>query len=735
MAKGLYFYKLVSPYKEDITKDCKLTINEIDSNFISLKDMDIKCLTFDKETNRIILTRNSKDELPLYADLSSLVEGGTYDFNVEYNKDKGEIRISWNGQTTVIDGLLTEKTALTRVNTDSTLFGLGTAKWPLGINIVDRTGQYRPCIKYVNVAGGERMPSPHSVKRGDRYVTREYVSDYGYLYDYKGVQAISEDLHFGWRVPTKQDWDGMLNAVEPCECDRTHANTVCNKVFGKFAGKLLKSSHEWEGDAAQQDPEQHEHHEPCGCHEHDHDHCNCQGEDWFENVDDKCYHYHKEDECGEHHPKRKPCDPHGVDAFGLRILPAGYGDGCELQDYFGKRGAYWTNTMISNTDVYAKRFDANKSGVVQIAASPRTIMSLRLVKDYDGANFREVEFINGLTFHCVLMPSLTAKSGFQIWTSENVAFSQKKYCPREIEINECAFTIQLFTAEWNGFEWVKKPLQEGDSVVLFTGLEDDTYAEYRVIHGELVSVASEIYEDVYAKIQNLICEINARIDAEETARQEADEALQEQIDELREQTSGTTEEIIERIEEIEEAINEIDETISGISEDVETISGDVETLKEDLSGETEARIEADEELAERISGVSQDLADETEAREAADEALSGAIETVATELADEKEAREAADEALSGAIETVASDLADETEERIAADEALSGAVETVASDLADEISRATERENEIENRLISRGEYESVEGVLTLFTESGDAITTIQFNGNYGEF
>ena len=30
--KGLYYYKLVSEYPEDITKQCKLTINEIDSN-------------------------------------------------------------------------------------------------------------------------------------------------------------------------------------------------------------------------------------------------------------------------------------------------------------------------------------------------------------------------------------------------------------------------------------------------------------------------------------------------------------------------------------------------------------------------------------------------------------------------------------------------------------------------------------------------------------------------------
>ena len=41
MTRGLYYYKLVSPYPEDVTKNCKLTINEIDSNFFELKNEDI----------------------------------------------------------------------------------------------------------------------------------------------------------------------------------------------------------------------------------------------------------------------------------------------------------------------------------------------------------------------------------------------------------------------------------------------------------------------------------------------------------------------------------------------------------------------------------------------------------------------------------------------------------------------------------------------------------------------
>ena len=50
MSESLYFYKLVSPYKEDVTKNCKLTINEVDSNFLTLKDNDIKSADFDRES-------------------------------------------------------------------------------------------------------------------------------------------------------------------------------------------------------------------------------------------------------------------------------------------------------------------------------------------------------------------------------------------------------------------------------------------------------------------------------------------------------------------------------------------------------------------------------------------------------------------------------------------------------------------------------------------------------------
>ena len=79
---GLYFYKLVSPYAEDVTKDCKLTINEIDHNFLTLKDADIKDGTFNGDENTIVLNRNNGDKIVI--DMSSVLNDITYGFDVEY---------------------------------------------------------------------------------------------------------------------------------------------------------------------------------------------------------------------------------------------------------------------------------------------------------------------------------------------------------------------------------------------------------------------------------------------------------------------------------------------------------------------------------------------------------------------------------------------------------------------------------------------------------------------------
>ena len=177
MANGLYYYKLQSPYPEDVTKNCKLTINEIDSNFLNLKDVDIKSAEFDRESKTLVLTRNNGEKL--IVDLSDIT------YNLSVNTDCSEsgytITMQFDGkdgpQTVVIDKLVTVDNLmsiigsdiLTKVITDGTLKGDGTIDSPLGISGVEKTGMYAPVNGKIDLTNGGRLPEV--AKLGTRYVT------------------------------------------------------------------------------------------------------------------------------------------------------------------------------------------------------------------------------------------------------------------------------------------------------------------------------------------------------------------------------------------------------------------------------------------------------------------------------------------------------------------------------------------------------------------------------------
>lgn len=156
MANSLYFYKLESPYTEDVTKNCKLTINEIDSNFLALKDDDIKNAVLDKENEQLILTRNNGETI--VADMSALA----YDLEVSFEDSLGiqsgaTLTIKYDSgrqcKNTTISGLITVdnlnsvlgKDILTKVITDGSLKGEGTLTSPLGLKGTEQTRSISPC--------------------------------------------------------------------------------------------------------------------------------------------------------------------------------------------------------------------------------------------------------------------------------------------------------------------------------------------------------------------------------------------------------------------------------------------------------------------------------------------------------------------------------------------------------------------------------------------------------------
>lgn len=545
MAKGLFFYKLISPYTEDVTKNCKLTINEIDSNFLVLKDADIKKSEFDEETNFLVLTRNNGETLAV--DLSPLVDEAIKKLSVSYDITTGKIVIRYGDEVTTIDGLVTEMTLeeCKKVITDGTILGNGTYGAPLGIDPLELTGQYKPAISFIDMTTEPAGELPAENVLGDRYVTLEKRNMAGYLYDFTAVQQIEQYLNMlnnGWRIPTKEDWDSMLNAIEICDEARNHTSTMANVQLGQLAGKFLKSKDEeshrgktvkiWKkcGDVTVG---------CCGCND------TIQTGDSYTTVTD---------EDGDT-LNVKDVSPSGIDSYGFRVLPTGYHDGCKVQYYCGEKGGLWTNTISQITDVYVKRFDANKTGVVQIAVSPLEMHGLRLVKDYDGNNFRQAETISGITYNTVMMPTIGAEHGYTIWTADN--FASKTDEGTYTEVGDCLDELVdgdglvYYMNYWDGVCWRKKPLEEGDSIVLniaytdgsgHTSLdyEDGLVAvhdvEFRIIDGVLVAVNDILFGDVVSSVENAIGsqvnELRQMLDDESDERNNADVSIQERIDKV-----------------------------------------------------------------------------------------------------------------------------------------------------------------------------------------------------------
>jgi len=752
---GLYYYKLVSPYPEDVTKNCKLTINEIDSNFFNLKENDIKTAEFIRNDKTLVLTRYNGEKLIV------LLDDVTY--NLDVKKDCGEkgttLTITYDGKdgvkTVSVENILTMDNLmdvigsdiLTKVITDGTLKGNGTMTSPLGIAGVEKTGSLAPVKEVFDLTNGEKLPE--KAKLGTRYITKEYVSDYGYLYNGAGVAKISdklrkefisentkkEDERYAWRVPSKADWDALLNSIEPkgvdsCIC-RNHDSIDCHVDLGCIAGKMLKSE--------------------CGC--YNQPDCECSSkkpgsgcEDNFDEIDDE-----------QVVPEYDPNSPVGVDNYGMTILPTGYGTFNKTfarvgHNEFGERSYFWTTTQVmpGRQDYYVKVFSCDKGTVYQVAECPDPYYSVRLVKDYDGSNYRDSEYIDGILYKTILFP----EAG-QIWLASNYADTEG-FIPYEIggqipeylnPSEELLYDrrVELFVNEWNGKYWEKRVIEDGETVVV----QDPCY------NGEGSGNTTTV-----VWIDSEGCEHTVTVEIPKVAQTNIEYRAYIIDDYCNKDLINTDDLVVERVLSIlvpmleQERWERIkaDEALSGAidTEREERISADT-ALSAAIETEREERISADTELWEA-------LLEEAEQRIAADEALSGAIET-------EREERISADTALSAAIET-------EREERISADtelwdalneeisarteadeelwEALSAETEArIAEDerldqkIDDEIERATAREDEIDGQLIdwsknpftlsasTEGEYNLV---LPSKDENEEHFIKIKFNGSFGK-
>ena len=717
MSKGLYYYKLQSPYPEDVTKNCKLTINEIDSNFLSLKDEDIKSAVFDKESKAVILTRNDGDTIAV--DLSD----ATYNLNVDKDcTDSGvTLTITFDGkngqESFTINNIVTadtfknviENNVLSKVITDGTLKGDGTVTAPLGINGTEKTGVLAPVKEVIDLTNGRKLPT--AAKKGTRYLTIEYINDYGYLYNVAALSKISDAAKAdgkGWRVPSKADWDALLNSIEPCSY-ANHETASCHAELGRYAGKYLKSECGWVG---QED-------------------CSCTSTKPMNGCELPSTDNSYVDAGDSTVPSQTIDTPKGIDKYGFGILPSGYAmlDGYNRPTFneYKNTAIFWTTSHVygdENQDIYVKKFDWNKSGVMQEAQCPTPYLSVRLVKDYDGSNYFDTEYIDGVAYKTVLMPKSK-----QVWLASNYAkkegfikYTEGGEVPEVVDVNNGQVRDNrkvMFINEWNGDYWEKRPMNEGETVIVEDNCSMSGSSEIKTICWSNEDGEKECVEvDIPTVVQN---NLSYRVYTTENC----DQALVNVDDLATERILNTIIPIIEN--ERKERLESESEIRLAISAETQArISGDTElsrrleleesnrktadtNLWAEINNEKLARENGDAELSRRID---EEISARTEADNAIEEkinSLSGdtnaSLEAIRAAISAETNAREEADadlntklngevERAKGAEAALSDRIKAEGERAIQAENSLSTRID-------DEVSRATSREDEIDNQLV----------------------------------
>ena len=517
MIKGITYYKLVSDYEGAIPpKDCGLKGEEIDNNFYVLEGRDIKSVTV--EDNRIVITLVNGETISSDEVFNDFVKDLSFDFDAE----TGTLYITQNGQTTEITGFgIDDECCFKGVYTDESLTGKGTIDDPLSISPAFRPGSFAPVHGLIDKTQGETLPDTTGLAIGTRYLVKDYMNEFGMLYCYKGVQQICCELDLinsEWRIPRKEDWDDMLNAVEPFEEDRNHSDKRGNQWLGKYAGKLLKSLHTADFDYwTYEEPEEEEpEDDPCS-------HC-C-------DEDDPCRPCH----CGEHsgcHDKPTVITPEGTDQYGFDIVPTGYGvdvAGRINCAGFGDIATFWTSEVTRDKAVaYIKGFQWNETRVQQDIVPTNQYHALRLVKDYNGHNYYGREEILGNEYDTVLMPSLSG--GSKVWTAVNFAKTGEDLCAIEPGCGneDLPKTIVYYIVEWTGENWVSTAVKEGYTVTIIV---NGTPIDYHIVinqetgDAELVPNAEGVADEVIEIIQERLDGLSDKIDAEHAKNEEQDGRL------------------------------------------------------------------------------------------------------------------------------------------------------------------------------------------------------------------
>lgn len=569
--EGVTYFKLKSEFDGDYTKHCGLLGEEIDENFYFLRGYDIEKVSVDEKRN-LIIERVDKDYEPLVVNIGEELGQPSFAFN----KETGVITVTYpDGTKSQMDGFLVEGKDI-RMATDSTLNGNGTIFNPLRISPVETTGTFAPADEYFDLTYGDKMPD--GKRKGYRVVSKEKIDNFGCLYPFSAVKKIQNELTeegSQWRVPTKKDWDELLNALE-CPEDRNHSAITCTWL-GKVAGAGIKSANMWE----------------------------------------------------EHKTLPTETPTNGQDVRGLTVYPVGITpDRNEIlnandsdAEGFGQIAGMWTNTLNDEGNAFVKIFGYNSAKVDQDTYGEGARMSIRLVKEYEYGNYNEIETILGFPYPTELVYGVHDDFQYvKIWTKINLYSDAEAL--NGIRSNEWSAVtdsdrgvkIIYFINEWDGSEWHKKPMEDGDSIVIIN-YNDAPYHEWRIVNGELVDTVDAIKNEFSEELEK----INGRIDDEIAARESSDDKI---------------EDAIKKEAEVRKSAD--DSLLLAIQDEVRTRFNADKSIEEAIKKEADVRKSADDSL---LAAVQQ----EVEIRKSADDSLLLAIQN-------ESEIRKSADDSLHTAI-------------------------------------------------------------------------------------
>ena len=216
---------------DDVTKDCKLTMQDLDDNFLTLKDFDIKEGYYDIETKEFHLVRNNPDLPHVIINMEGVVqedepideptedEPQSIDTSIKATiNDNGSITLTWqNSEGQEITSTVqqyTETTDTFKINSETPN--------------IDKSITKKEVLDIVT----DYPPNP---KVGDKYILTKKTSLCGCFYPLDTIVHIADNIASEWliwRIPSLSDYEVLMSKL-PC-------------TEGK-EGLALKSSEYWNG--------------------------------------------------------------------------------------------------------------------------------------------------------------------------------------------------------------------------------------------------------------------------------------------------------------------------------------------------------------------------------------------------------------------------------------------------------------------------------------------------------